>query len=221
MFPANANYLNNAITVFTTLLSMSSQMVGLVLFPVFQKQTTEAALIKHRHALDIALMKGGLSLIHTVTILFHKPDSMASDKRALSQSAMACFHTHFSHHGFHGSTCVKEGKIGPVPLLKISDFVGYDQEVAKPGASARVEQSFGIDWLLVFFHFQFLIGSISEKFHIPELCVLGFERSIRKGLPCHEAIVDALLDGLEPGDDDRFILVDCLPNRRGLYEATK
>ena len=30
--------------------------------------------------------------------------------------------------------------MGPCPLLKFPDFLGYDGELAKPGASARVEQ---------------------------------------------------------------------------------
>lgn len=114
--------------------------MGFVMYPQNQSQTTGAALVKHRHLLDNTLMKGGVSLVHHVQLLFSKPDSTARDARPLSQPCMAVFHQHFSEHAFFKSTAVKEGKIGPCPLLRVADFVGYDADLVKPGASARVEQ---------------------------------------------------------------------------------
>ncbi|CAK9079470.1 unnamed protein product, partial [Durusdinium trenchii] len=73
-------------------------------------------------------------------VLFAKPDSSAKDARALCQTAIACFHTHFSEHAFTSSVAIREGKLGPCNLVKISDFIGYDGELSKPGAAARVEQ---------------------------------------------------------------------------------
>ena len=43
--------------------------------------------------------------------------------------------------------------MGPCPLLKFPDFLGYDGELSKPGASARIEQILGAlsGLLLIFF----------------------------------------------------------------------
>ena len=77
-----------------------------------------------------------------VQVLFSKPDSTARDNRPLPQPAMACFHTHFAQNEFQQkSVAVRQGKLGPCPLLRIADFLGYDGDLAKPGASARVEQN--------------------------------------------------------------------------------
>ena len=140
VFPANASYMSNAIKTFSALLSMTSNAVGIVLMPVYQTQTTPGALLKHKHLLETNLMNAGLSTHHTIQVLFAKPDSSAKDARALCQTAIACFHTHFSEHAFTSSVAIREGKLGPCNLAKISDFIGYDGELSKPGAAARVEQ---------------------------------------------------------------------------------
>ena len=42
--------------------------------------------------------------------------------------------------------------MGPCPLLKFPDFLGYDGELSKPGASARIEQILGaLSGLLLIF----------------------------------------------------------------------
>ena len=139
VFPANAAYLAASLKAFATLLSMSSTMIGLVLLPVYQKQTSESAVVKHRQQLENALLKGGLSVLNLIQILYTKPDSTARDSRNLHQLALATFHSHFATHAFHQCVPVREGKLGPAPLIRMSDFLGYDSETA-PGASARVEQ---------------------------------------------------------------------------------
>ena len=140
VFPANASYMSNANKTFSALLSMTSNAVGIVLMPVYQTQTTPGALLKHKHLLETNLMNAGLSTHHTIQVLFAKPDSSAKDARALCQTAIACFHTHVSEHAFTSSVAIREGKLGPCNLAKISDFIGYDGELSKPGAAARVEQ---------------------------------------------------------------------------------
>lgn len=35
----------------------------------------------------------------------------------------------------------------------------------------------------------------------------------RRGLPCHTALVDALLSGLDVADGEKIIFLDILPNR--------
>lgn len=143
VFPANASYVAAALKTFAALLSMTSNAVGLVMYPVWQTQTSESALVKHRQLLDNAFLKAGLSMKNLVQLLYTKPDSPARDARSLSQLGLATFHSHFDSHAFANCKPVREGKLGPCPLIKISEFVGYDLEVSKPGASARVEQTLG------------------------------------------------------------------------------
>ena len=78
-----------------------------------------------------------------VQILYTKPDSNARDGRALAQLALATCHTHFDSNAWSSCKPLREGTVGPCPLARIIDFIGYDQEVSKPGASARVEQFLG------------------------------------------------------------------------------
>lgn len=144
VFPANATYVAQAIKMLAAILSMSQNNMGFVMFPVYQSQTSESAMVKHRHQLEMSFLKAGLSLIHPVQVLYTKPNCTARDARALAQQGLATFHTHFGEHTFAASNAVKTGTVGPCPLLKISDFLGYDGETVKPGASARVEQTLGV-----------------------------------------------------------------------------
>ena len=143
MFPANATYVGNAIKTLSAILAMSCHHVGLVQFPAFHSQTSASAMTKHRHSLENAFLKAGLTVINPLQILYSKPDSTARDSRPLAQPSLATFHSHFGEHSFQQAQGIREGKLGPAPLLRIADFLGYDNEALKPGASARVEQIFG------------------------------------------------------------------------------
>ena len=122
---------------------MSSTALGFVMYPTWQSQTSESALVKHRQMLDSAFLKAGLSMKNYVQILYTKPDSNARDGRALAQLGLATFHTHFDSNAWSSCKPLREGTVGPCPLARIMDFIGYDQDVSKPGASARVEQFLG------------------------------------------------------------------------------
>ena len=108
------------------------------------------------------------------------------------------------------SAAVLEGRIGPVPLLRVSDFVGYN-ELCRPGAAARVEQF--LAWTVMFMvaleasceRYVFLIGGQGA-------CKIMHGQP-RKGIPCHKAIIDTYLQGMEIRDQDRVVIVDIVPNR--------
>ncbi|CAK9054749.1 FO synthase subunit 1 [Durusdinium trenchii] len=53
--------------------------------------------------------------------------------------AVAVFHANFDNCAWMDSSAVKEGRLGPIPLIRVADFIGYD-DVKRPSASARVEQ---------------------------------------------------------------------------------
>ncbi|CAK9086345.1 FO synthase subunit 1 [Durusdinium trenchii] len=99
----------------------------------------QATLVKHRHALDLLLLNAGLTVYHHIQLCYEKPDSSARDNRSLSQLAVAVFHANFDNCAWMDSSAVKEGRLGPIPLIRVADFIGYD-DVKRPSASARVEQ---------------------------------------------------------------------------------
>lgn len=173
MWPANSNYLNEAVSHMATVLAMSSSHIGFVQYPVIKSQTNQTTLVKHRHALDLLLLKAGLTAYHMVQIAYDKPDSSARDTRCLPQLAMVVFHANFDACDFMESRAVKEGRFGPVRLIRVADMIGFD-EARRPAPSARTEQ---------------------------------------KGLPCHDLMVDAMLQGMNVSAGDRVILLDLLPNR--------
>ena len=142
-------------------------MIGLVLYPVYQSQTSHGSLVKHWHQLDNALMRLNLTLIHKIQILYSKPDSSSRDARSLSQFALASFHGHFDSHSFHGSEVVRTGKLGPCPLIKQADFKGYDMEYNRPGASARVEQPLSYHQVQVQLAFHFTLHTFKFRTHVP------------------------------------------------------
>ena len=154
MWPANSAYLNEAVNHLSTILAMSPTHCGLVQYPVYQSQTNQATLVKHRHALDLLLLNAGLTVYHHIQLCYEKPDSSARDNRSLSQLAAAVFHANFDNCAWMDSSAVKEGRLGPIPLIRVADFIGYD-DVKRPSASARVEQLLGY-YSRVKFSFSFL-----------------------------------------------------------------
>ncbi|CAK9115472.1 FO synthase subunit 1 [Durusdinium trenchii] len=96
-------------------------------------------MIKHRHLLDLSFLKESLTVQNNVQILYTKPEATARDSRNLCQSALATFHSSFLDASWQNSSAVKEGKIGPCPLIRVSDMQGFDDD-ARPNPSARAEQ---------------------------------------------------------------------------------
>lgn len=88
---------------------------------------------------DNDMVKFNLNPYYKIQIRYSKPDSTARDNRSLNQEARAVFHYNFETSPWQDGAAVRDGVMGPCPLLRIADFVGYD-ECRRPGASARVEQ---------------------------------------------------------------------------------
>ena len=96
------------------------------------------------------------------------------------------------------------GTIGPLPRIKVSDMLGYD-ESRKPGAAARVEQRLGA--CVVFC--RMLLTGLSQG------CVAcqPAPKRRRKGVDCHREILNAFARGMDFRPGDRFVVLDLLPNR--------
>lgn len=121
---------------------MSSANMGYIQYPIMQASTTQHAMVKHRHLLELSLLKGGLTVQNNVQVLFSKPESSARDTRSLSQPALATFHSSFAESPWQVSIAVREGKLGPCPLIRVADLQGFDDD-SKPSPGARAEQLLG------------------------------------------------------------------------------
>lgn len=141
VWPANGSRLNAAIVAMSQVLAMSSTYFGWVQCPVLQSQTTLAALVKHQHILDNSLLKNSLNFGPNIGLVFTKPESTARDSRMPTQQIRGCTHSNFNNVStpFSESAAVKTGLVGPLPLIKIADLVGFD-DATRPGPSQRTEQ---------------------------------------------------------------------------------
>lgn len=150
VWPANMSYLNSAIQTFNAIVTMSSQNAGVVYLPVAHAATTQEAVLKHRHKLEICLAKAGLYILNVITLQFIKQGSSLQDRRKNTQQALFVVTSDHKDDGAWTKSHVWERQTIPsVPLIRVSEMVGYDPE-SKPGAAARVEQ------MLVYFNCCFL-----------------------------------------------------------------
>ena len=144
VYPANAEFVKGAFAILGSICAMAGSHCGWVMLPVFQDQTNESTLVKHRRAIEDAFMKFNMNLKNEVAILFKKPDG-ARDGRPMSQMARVAIQKQFvANSPWMNSPVVQDARVGPCELIKISDFLGYDQEAQRPGAAARVEQNLGL-----------------------------------------------------------------------------
>lgn len=96
--------------------------------------------MKHQHILDNSLLKNSLNFGFNVGLVFTKPESTSRDARVPTQPIRACTHSNFNNDTpFAESNAVKTGLVGPLPLIKIADLMGFD-DATRPGPSQRTEQ---------------------------------------------------------------------------------
>ena len=136
VWPADGNYLAEALRTLCGILAMSCNNMGFVQYPLLTSQTSLRAVIRHCHLRDNDMVKFNLTPYHKIQVRYSKPDSSARDNRSLNQEARAVFHSNFDVSPWQDGAAVRDGVLGPCPLLRIADFVGYD-ECRRPGASAR------------------------------------------------------------------------------------
>ena len=99
--PANASYVKQSLELCSHVLALSSAHAAHVQMPMVQKQTTTAAVLKHRRLVEDHFLKANVSLRDGVTLLFQRdPEATATDRRALSQSCVACMYEDFKDCAF-------------------------------------------------------------------------------------------------------------------------
>lgn len=141
VWPSDATYVKNALSHFGSIISVSpKQNAGFLYLPVETTSTNQATVMKHRRIIEDTLSSMCMDVLKVVSVNFSKPGSANTDKRSLVQHAL--FVTSKMEQGENIWTSCNvwnQQSVGPIPLIKVSDMVGYDAE-SKPSPSARVEQ---------------------------------------------------------------------------------
>ena len=138
--PANAQLVTSSLQVLANMLAMGSCNVGHVQMPMFHKQTNSTTILKHRRSIEDALLRHLLSVDKPVVLLFDRHPEYRGNNPSTHQGAAVVTHSQFSSSSaFNECKAVQEGRIGPIPLARVSDFIDYD-ESCRPGPAERVEQ---------------------------------------------------------------------------------
>ena len=211
VYPADAAYFHSALQILSTVCHFGPHCIAHVQFPVPQSNTTTQALLNHHRTIEDTLHSKGVDINHKMSLHFQKPaDSTAQDKRKIMQSCMACF-SDAERLMWDPPTVISQ-----LPLIKISDMRGYDAET-RPGPSARAEQR--LDCSNCFQNFCVVFQLTGGRI-ISSLSVLHTKICVRKGVPVHDKIIKAYLDGLGLRAQDQICLLDLVCNRRaGTYKV--
>lgn len=110
--------------------------------PQIQSSTTPPIVLKHRRALEDQLIGQKLDVGSTVMLVFDQKESHKSDARKGAQVCVAAFSTNYTGNGFSECEAVKTSMVGPVPLIKVSQMLGQEEET-NLSAGLRTEQKLG------------------------------------------------------------------------------
>ena len=218
LYPPSASYVKAAFAVLSSVTAMSPCHCGFIMQPVLQKQTTEVARIKHRRMIEDFLVKGSMSYGQETTVFYAKPDAGPRDGRPLSHVCVLTTNNTYSETPWSESDAVSAGRVGPFPLIKVADMLGYD-EATRPSAGARVEQKLTSSNLLslLFFNLQKSCSSKRETgssmFWDLSFVQSGPTCNLRRGVPCAQALMASMLSGMDVKDNDKVVWLDIIPNR--------
>lgn len=104
------------------------------------------------------MLSAGLNVLQLVTLNFDKTGLPAGDKREPWHPCLYVTANAHDNHAWDVCAASVQRAIGPCPLIRVSDMVGFDAD-NRPGASARVEQ-FLAGILNMFFFGCFFIFSV-------------------------------------------------------------
>lgn len=135
--PNNSKQVSTAVNVLNTILGMGACNIGHVQLPAFQKQAKQATIVNHRRNVEEMLLKAGLAVDQQIVLLFDKSGCAGSDARSAHQYCIAPYNKQFTS-VFEKSEAFQSSRVGPLPLLPVSDFYCYDDS-AKPGPAERAE----------------------------------------------------------------------------------
>ena len=140
LWPSNSPYLLAAVQTACGITNMSENTVCHAQLPQLQSSTSNQTVLKHRRSLEDQLVNQKLDVSTVMLLRFQKPDSQRNDTRRASQPCVAATSTNYKTNGFLSSDAMQTSTIGPVPLIKTSLMLGYDQESGSMSAGLRTEQ---------------------------------------------------------------------------------
>lgn len=139
VWPSNSSYVQNCLSSFAQILAMAPLHVGHCQVPVMQKQTTTEAWIKHKRALEDSLKKSRMDVTQHVALSFDKSGSHANDRRSVLHQCLFVTALDREQNAWSSCAAATKGVIGPCPLMRVSDMVGFDPD-NRFGAASRTEQ---------------------------------------------------------------------------------
>jgi len=153
LWPSNSTYLTSAVALVGQIVNMSENKVCHVQMPQLQSSTSSDTVLKHRRSLEDLLRAQKMDVSAMMLLRFDKPDSNRNDNRKPAQPCLAALSTNYKSHSFAECEALTSCTIGPVPLIKTSQMLGYDAETGSMSAGLRTEQ---ILVVVYGFYFYFL-----------------------------------------------------------------
>ena len=140
VWPNNGSFLNGVLDCFKAIMSLRADCAAWVSMPLPHAQTTTNALIKHRRYLEDYLIAAKFEVTNQVSVLYKKP-SHAGDERPQTQQVLFVTPANqATSNGWHESEAYKSQTLSQIPMISVSQMLGYEDGAAKPGAAARIEQ---------------------------------------------------------------------------------
>ena len=138
VWPSNSALVTQGLQTAISLLSMSQRNGMHLQMPLSQAQTKIEPVLKHRRLLEDTLVAGGMDISCYVTLSFDKTQCHAGDKR---KGSHPCLFVSASseNNEWSESAAAQTGSIGPVPLIRMNEMIGYDPDL-KWGPAVRIEQ---------------------------------------------------------------------------------
>ena len=159
LWPSNANYLAAAVSTACAIVNLSQDNIAHVQMPQLQSSTNAGTVLKHRRSLEDQLVNHKLDVTNAIMLRFDKGDAQRNDARKNAQVCVAATSTNYSANGLSETEAVKTSNIGPVPLIRTNQMVGYDAEDGiSMSAGLRVEQTLRMRGCFALKRFRFLVA---------------------------------------------------------------
>lgn len=138
--PAKALLVQSSLHVLASVCAMGSGSIAHVQLPVCHKQTNEGTCTKHQRVIEDTMFKAKLCLSNKIALLYDRPEDYRGPIAGITQQGIAAVHSSYAQtSAFNACAAVSTGRIGPVALVKTSDFIDVDENV-RPGPAERAEQ---------------------------------------------------------------------------------
>lgn len=127
VWPNDALALEKCIKAAAAICHQDQRNMLLVYMPVKHQQCDDVTLLKNQRILEDKLLTAKLNIFRPISIHYFVHDEHGSEKRQLSHFARACHSSEMGDTAWSLSEPMR-GKLGPMPLVKLKDMEGFDQD---------------------------------------------------------------------------------------------